>query len=103
MPKPLRKYAIQRATELGCVNHKYSSLQNVVRMTSNYRNGFGRDNKHKRAIREWFEQEQLKLEQQMVSAGLSSSYTYTYDRAVVRAFELIAQQALANDVDPFNF
>lgn len=103
MPKPLRKYAIQRATELGLVNHKYSSLQNVVLLLSRYRYGFGRDNKHKRAIREWFEAEQLKLEQQMVSTGLSSSYAYTYDRARTRLFELMANEALRLDIDPFNF
>ncbi len=103
MPKPLRKYAIQRANELGLIDHKYSSLKNVVLLLSRYRYGFGRDNKHKRAIREWFEAEQLKLEQQMYSIGLSPSYDYPYERAVARTFELIAQQALANDIDPFNF
>ena len=77
LPKELQPYAIKRLTELDMINSKYRSFTGLIQMISRFQNGYGRDNKNKRAIREWLR----KYEESQQKAYTESDVTYVWRQA----------------------
>lgn len=93
LPKELQPYAIKRLTELDMINSKYQSFTGLIKMIIRFQNGYGRDNKNKRAIREWLR----KYEESQQKAYTESDITYVWRQAIEhmdRLFTITAEGSI---------
>lgn len=104
LPKELQPYALKRLAELDMINSKYQSFTGLIKMISRYRNGYGRDNKNKRAIREWLQK--YEESQRIEVIDLSSLYQRSRDHmerlfTITSSGNLVPTETRTYWVNPF--